>query len=45
MNESADSKYCWYFFALPKKYQKRLPENDEHRVFRKELRLSYVLLW
>jgi len=27
------SKYPLYFFASPKKYQKRRPENDLHRVF------------
>ena len=33
MNVSFDSKCCLYFFASPKKYQKRRPENDVHRVF------------
>jgi len=45
MKASFDSNHFLYFFASPKKYQKMRPENDIHRVFGKELRLSYVLLW
>ena len=45
MKAGFDSKYFLYFFASPKKYQKRRPENDVHRVFGKERQLSYVLLW
>jgi len=35
------SKYCLFFFASPKKNQKRRPENDVHRVFGKEHRLGF----
>ena len=45
MKASSDSNYFLYFFASPKKYQKRRPENDVNRVFGQELQLSHVLLW